>query len=59
MKGFGTLRVLNDHTVQKGRGFGIHAHRNMEIISVMLQGKMNHKDTLGYTEVVEKDGCRS
>jgi quercetin 2,3-dioxygenase len=55
MKGFGTLRVLNDDTVQKGGGFGIHAHVNMEIISVMLQGKMNHKDTLGYTEVVEKD----
>ncbi|WP_018617419.1 pirin family protein [Segetibacter koreensis] len=55
MKGFGTLRVFNDDTVQKGGGFGIHAHVNMEIISVMLQGKMNHKDTLGYTEVVEKD----
>jgi len=55
MKGFGTLRVFNDDTVQKGGGFGIHAHINMEIISVMLQGKMNHKDTLGYSEVVEKD----
>jgi redox-sensitive bicupin YhaK (pirin superfamily) len=55
MKGFGTLRVLNDDTVQKGGGFGIHAHANMEIISVMLQGKMSHKDTLGYTETVEKD----
>ncbi|MGI8634753.1 MAG: pirin family protein [Segetibacter sp.] len=55
MKGFGTLRVFNDDTVQKDGGFGIHAHVNMEIISVMLQGKMNHKDTLGYTEVVEKD----
>lgn len=55
MKGFGTLRVLNDDTVQKSGGFGIHAHVNMEIISVMLQGKMNHKDTLGYTEVVERD----
>lgn len=55
MKGFGTLKVFNDDTVQKGGGFGIHAHVNMEIISVMLQGKMNHKDTLGYTEIVEKD----
>lgn len=55
MKGFGTLRVLNDDTVQKGGGFGVHAHVNMEIISVMLQGRMNHKDSLGYTEVVEKD----
>ena len=55
MKGFGTLKVFNDDTVQPGGGFGIHAHYNMEIISVMLQGKMNHIDTLGYREVVEKD----
>jgi hypothetical protein len=54
MKGFGMLRVFNDDTVQAGGGFGIHAHVNMEIISVMLQGKMNHKDTLGYSEVVER-----
>jgi redox-sensitive bicupin YhaK (pirin superfamily) len=55
LKGFGTLRVFNDDLVKQGGGFGIHAHVNMEIISVMLQGKMNHKDTLGYTEMVEKD----
>ena len=54
-KGFGLLKVLNDDRVQPGGGFGLHAHVNMEIISVMLQGKMNHKDTHGYTEVVEKD----
>jgi len=53
--GFGLLRVFNDDFVEAGKGFGIHPHTNMEIISVMLQGKMNHKDTLGYTEVVEKD----
>jgi redox-sensitive bicupin YhaK (pirin superfamily) len=55
MKGFGTLKVFNEDTVQPGGGFGIHAHYNMEIISVMLQGKMNHIDTLGYKETVEKD----
>ncbi|MDQ6812846.1 MAG: pirin family protein [Bacteroidota bacterium] len=55
MKGFGTLRVFNDDIVEKGGGFGIHGHVNMEIISIMLQGKMNHKDTLGYREIVEKD----
>ena len=55
MKGFGTLKVFNDDTVQVGGGFGIHAHYNMEIISVMLKGKMNHIDTLGYKEIVEKD----
>ncbi|MDE3234441.1 MAG: pirin family protein [Bacteroidota bacterium] len=53
--GFGLLIALNDDLVKKGGGFGLHPHTNMEIISVMLQGKMNHKDTMGYTEVVEKD----
>lgn len=53
--GFGLLRVFNDDVVQAGGGFGLHPHVNMEIISIMLKGSMNHKDTLGYTEVVEKD----
>jgi redox-sensitive bicupin YhaK (pirin superfamily) len=54
-KGFGLLHTLNDDRVQPGGGFGIHPHVNMEIISVLLQGKMNHKDSMGYSEVVEKD----
>jgi redox-sensitive bicupin YhaK (pirin superfamily) len=54
-KGFGLLKILNDDRVSVGGGFGIHPHANMEIISVMLQGKMNHKDTLGYVEEVDKD----
>jgi redox-sensitive bicupin YhaK (pirin superfamily) len=54
-KGFGLLKVFNDDCVQQGGGFGLHAHVNMEIISIMLQGKMNHKDSLGYVEIVEKD----
>lgn len=53
--GFGLLRVFNDDVVQPGGGFGLHPHVNMEIISVMLKGRMNHKDSLGYAEVVEKD----
>ncbi|UYZ61585.1 pirin family protein [Hymenobacter weizhouensis] len=53
--GFGLLRVFNDDFVQPGRGFGLHAHSNMEIISVMLAGRMNHKDTLGYSEEVGPD----
>ena len=36
-------------------GFGLHPHVNMEIISIILQGKMNHKDSMGYSDVVEKD----
>lgn len=53
--GFGLLRVFNDDFVQPGNGFGLHAHQNMEIISVMLAGRMNHIDTLGYKEVVAPD----
>lgn len=46
--GFGLLKVFNDDFVESGKGFGLHPHLNMEIISVMLAGKMNHKDTMGY-----------
>ncbi|WP_210462758.1 pirin family protein [Rufibacter roseolus] len=53
--GFGLLRVFNDDYVQPENGFGIHPHANMEIISVMLSGSMNHIDSLGYKEVVHKD----
>jgi quercetin 2,3-dioxygenase len=53
--GFGLLKVFNDDFVEAGKGFGLHPHQNMEIISVMLAGKMNHIDTMGYKEIVEKD----
>jgi len=53
--GFGLLITLNDDIVKPGGGFGLHPHVNMEIISIMLKGKMNHKDTMGFSEVVEKD----
>ncbi len=53
--GFGLLNAFNDDRVSVGGGFGLHPHTNMEIISIMLRGKMNHKDSMGYTEVVEKD----
>ena len=52
---FGTLFAFNDDFVQPGKGFGIHPHMNMEIISVMLAGSMNHKDTMGYSNVVHED----
>src|ERR1700759_5452352 len=55
---FGTLITFNDDYVQPGKGFGIHPHVNMEIISILLQGKMNHKDTLGYSTVVEPGGVQ-
>lgn len=53
--GFGLLKVFNDDYVAPGKGFGLHPHQNMEIISILLQGSMNHKDTLGYSDVVHKD----
>jgi quercetin 2,3-dioxygenase len=55
---FGSLLVFNDDYVQPGNGFGIHPHSNMEIISVLLQGKMNHIDTLGYKTVIEEGGVQ-
>ncbi len=44
---FGMLRVLNDDTVDPGQGFDTHAHDNMEIVSIPLQGALLHKDSMG------------
>jgi quercetin 2,3-dioxygenase len=55
---FGTLVAFNDDYVETGKGFGIHPHANMEIISVLLKGKMNHIDTLGYKTIVEEGGVQ-
>ncbi len=43
---FGTLRVLNEDTVAPARGFSLHPHENMEIVSIVLEGKLEHRDTL-------------
>ena len=55
---FGTLITFNDDYIEPGKGFGIHPHINMEIISILLQGKMNHIDNLGYSTVVEEGGVQ-
>jgi quercetin 2,3-dioxygenase len=55
---FGTLVAFNDDYMEKGKGFGIHPHINMEIISVLTQGKMNHIDSMGYSTTIEQDGVQ-
>lgn len=49
---FGALRVLNDDTVQAGMGFGTHPHDNMEIISIVLKGELEHRDSMGNGSVI-------
>jgi redox-sensitive bicupin YhaK (pirin superfamily) len=51
---FGVLRVLNDDRVDAGKGFGTHPHDNMEIISIPLEGDLEHKDSMGNTTVIKK-----
>ena len=51
---FGALRVLNDDTVSAARGFGTHPHENMEIISIPLEGDLEHKDSMGNTTIIKQ-----
>jgi len=51
---FGVLRVLNDDQVAPGRGFGTHPHDNMEIISIPLEGDLEHKDSMGNTTTIKE-----
>ena len=51
---FGVLRVLNDDRVDAGMGFGTHPHDNMEIISIPLEGDLEHKDSMGNTAIIKK-----
>jgi len=51
---FGSLRVINEDFVQAGKGFGTHAHRDMEIITYILEGQLAHKDSMGNGSVIRR-----
>jgi quercetin 2,3-dioxygenase len=50
---FGTLRVLNDDTIAAGTGFSRHPHDNMEIVSIPLEGLLEHKDSMNNTQIIK------
>ncbi|MFI5203795.1 MAG: pirin family protein [Flavobacteriales bacterium] len=49
---FGALRVLNDDSIAGGRGFDTHPHDNMEIITIVMEGALAHRDSMGHEEVI-------
>jgi redox-sensitive bicupin YhaK (pirin superfamily) len=50
--GFHSLRVINDDSVQPGRGFGMHGHRDMEIVTYVLDGALEHQDSMGNGSII-------
>jgi quercetin 2,3-dioxygenase len=55
---FGPLRVLNDDVVAAGKGFGMHPHREMEIVTLVLSGELEHRDSAGHSAVTTWGGIQ-
>jgi len=52
--GFGKLRVLNDDVIAPDKGFGMHPHDNMEIVTIILQGALEHEDNMGNKGIIKR-----